>query len=96
MNSDGENEPKSRLLPPATSNYDIGTVLSRLKELRKVTLRHLEETTGIPNPTIHAILTGRTENPGFMNGVALANALGVTAEELYRLAILEKQQPKES
>lgn len=59
--------------------------LRKLLEMRGMTAAGLSRVAGVPKTTVYGILNGniKPENVTVSNFLALAHALGVTADELY-------------
>lgn len=57
-------------------------LISLARELKGMTLRDLEERSGISNALISQIETGKVRDPGFTTVVRLADALGLSLDRL--------------
>ncbi len=57
-------------------------VLSLARECKGVSLRELSATTGISNPLLSQMETGKVRKPSFSNVVKLSRALGVSLNKL--------------
>ncbi len=60
----------------------LGELISLSRELKKMSLRDLEQKTGVSNPLISQIETGKVKDPGFRTVCKLAAALGLTLKRL--------------
>lgn len=60
----------------------LGEVIGIAREVRGWTLRDLERVTGISNPLLSQIETGKVKNPGFGTVVKIARALNVSIDRL--------------
>jgi transcriptional regulator with XRE-family HTH domain len=56
--------------------------LKQLREKRGLTQEQLETKSGVPQPTISGIESGKVQNPRIKTLIALANALKVKFTEL--------------
>jgi HTH-type transcriptional regulator, competence development regulator len=83
---------------PETTMKDLGKYVAELRKKRRLTLRRVEELTGIPNAYLSQLETGRkTYLPPARLMFKLAECLGVTTEELLTKAGYLNQTPvKES
>jgi len=61
---------------------DLGELLSLSRELRQMTLRDLEQKSGVSNAVISQIETGYVKEPGFRTVVKIARVLGVKLDRL--------------
>lgn len=57
-------------------------LLALSRELKGMTLRQLEQKTGISNAALSQIETGKVDDPGFRNVVKIARALGLSLKRL--------------
>lgn len=57
-------------------------LLSLSRELKGITLRDLEEKTGISNALLSQIETGKVQEPSFRNVVKIARALNLSLKRL--------------
>ncbi len=60
----------------------LGEVLAARRRARNMTLRDLSDESGVSNPLISQIETGRVKNPGIFTVVKLADALGLSMSKL--------------
>lgn len=60
----------------------LGELIATIREVRGMTLRHLERETGISNALLSQIETGHVANPSWKNVVKIANALNIKLERL--------------
>lgn len=60
----------------------LGKLLKSSREKRALTIRGLEEKSGVSNALISQIETGYVKNPGFWTVAKLARALGITMKRL--------------
>lgn len=60
----------------------LGQVLKMAREIRGISLRDLEQETGIGNALLSQIETGHVKQPGFQNVVKIARALNVKLDTL--------------
>ena len=65
--------------------------LKYAKEKAKMTNQDISERSGVPLPTVNRILSGGTDSPGVDNVRAIANALGVSLDEIFS----EEKKPEE-
>ena len=65
--------------------------LKYAKEKAKITNQDISERSGVPLPTVNRILSGGTDSPGVDNVRAIANALGVSMDEIFS----EEKKPEE-
>ncbi|RUV82293.1 helix-turn-helix domain-containing protein [Mesorhizobium sp. M1A.F.Ca.IN.020.06.1.1] len=73
----------------------IGELISIARECKGWTLRDLEKASGVSNPLISQIETGKVRDPGFTTVVRLMDALGLSLEraakaERDRLSVLRR------
>lgn len=68
----------------------LGEFLKQLREEYGYTLRDVESMTGLSNPLISQIETGKVKNPGINTLYQLSNTYGVNIEELAILAAKEE------
>lgn len=68
--------------PRTLHRNDIGRRIDELAERRRLSLYDLAKLSGISAPTIHRLATIRKPDPKVSTLVALAEALGVTVDEL--------------
>ena len=64
----------------------LGELISVARELKGWTLRELEAKTGVSNPLLSQIETGKVKDPGFSTVVRIADALGISVERLAKTA----------
>ena len=62
----------------------LGEILGLARDLRGLTLRDLQEESGVSNALISQIETGKVKDPGFSTVVRLALALDVPIERCAR------------
>lgn len=67
----------------------LGELIGIAREVKGWTLRDLERASGVSNPLISQIETGKVRDPGFSTVVRLVDALGIT---LNRAAIAERSK----
>ncbi len=67
----------------------LGDLISLARELKGWTLRDLEKASGVSNPLISQIETGKTKDPGFTTMIRLADALGFSLD---RAAAFERSK----
>ena len=60
----------------------LGELLRVARQMRGLSLRALEEQTGISNPSLSNIETGRSSNPGWWTVVRIAQHLKIPYETL--------------
>ena len=60
----------------------LGELISLSRELKKLSLRDIEQKTGISNAVISQIETGKVKDPGFRTVCKLADALGLSLKRL--------------
>ena len=60
----------------------LGELISLSRELKKMSLRDLEEKSGVSNALISQIETGKVKNPGFRTVCKLAVALNLGLKRL--------------
>jgi transcriptional regulator with XRE-family HTH domain len=60
----------------------IAHILRQARTHRGLSLRDVEEISGVPNPTVSQVETGFIKNPSFEAVVRIARALGVKLSEL--------------
>lgn len=58
----------------------LGDLLGLARELKGMTLRDLEASSGVSNALISQIETGKVKEPSFSTVVALADALGLSLD----------------
>lgn len=63
---------------------EYGRVLAQYLEKRGMTLAELAHAIGSPRSTISALLNGRAKEPTLGRAKAIADALGVSLEEMAR------------
>ena len=73
----------------------LGELIGVAREVKGWTLRDLEKASGVSNPLISQIETGKVKDPGFSTVIRLVDALGITLDraaqgERYKLGILRK------
>lgn len=73
----------------------LGELIGVARECKGWTLRDLEKASGVSNPLISQIETGKVKDPGFATVVRLVDALGITLDraatsERARLDVLRK------
>ena len=75
----------------------LGEEIRRIRELKNMTLREVEKITGISNAYLSQVETGKIEKPSPNNLFKLAEAYGVSYEQLMEKAGFimrsEKSQP---
>ena len=76
----------------ASAAVRLGEFLGVARELRGLTLREVEQLSGVSNALISQIETGKVDDPGFSKVVAIADALGLSVERL-ATTIRAKTQP---
>ena len=79
----------------------LGELISVARECKGWTLRDLEKASGVSNPLISQIESGKVKNPGFSTVVRLVDALGITLDraatsERARLNVLRAALTKET
>ena len=62
----------------------LGDLFALSRELKGWTLRDLERATGVSNPLISQIETGKVKDPGFSTVVKISGALGLSLERVAR------------
>lgn len=67
---------------PIFPRMKLHELLSLSRELKGITLRDLEKTTGISNALLSQIETGKVQEPSFRNIVKIAKALGLSLKRL--------------
>lgn len=75
----------------------LGDLIGLARELKGWTLRELEEKSGVSNPLICQIETGKIKDPGFSTVIRLADALGFSLDraaafERAKLHVLRKSR----
>lgn len=70
---------------PYVNCLKLGDMIAVARELKPMTLRELEEKSGVSNAVISQIETGKVKDPGFSTIVRLADALGLPVERLARV-----------
>lgn len=58
----------------------LGELIGIARECKGWTLRDLERASGISNPLISQIETGKVKDPGFATVIRLVDALGITLD----------------
>lgn len=58
----------------------LGELIGVARECKGWTLRDLEKASGVSNPLISQIETGKVKDPGFATVVRLVDALGITLD----------------
>jgi transcriptional regulator with XRE-family HTH domain len=58
----------------------LGKLIAIGRDFKGWTLRDLERESGVSNPLISQIETGKTKDPGFATVVRLCKALGISIE----------------
>lgn len=58
----------------------IGELIAVAREIKGWTLRDLEKASGVSNPLISQIETGKVRDPGFSTVVRLVDALGISLD----------------
>jgi len=61
---------------------DMGAIFKTLREIKGVTLREVEKTTGLSNAYISQFETGKIANPSFQAVSLLCEYYGITTSEL--------------
>lgn len=61
---------------------NLGELIGLSRELKGLTLRGLEQKSGVSNALISQIENGDVKNPGFWTVAKLAKALGITMKRL--------------
>lgn len=59
---------------------NLGELIAVARECKGWTLRDLEKASGVSNPLISQIETGKVRDPGFTTVVRLMDALGLSLE----------------
>lgn len=67
----------------------IGELIAIGRECKGWTLRDLERESGVSNPLISQIETGKVKDPGFATVVRLCEALGISIERAAQTASLK-------
>jgi len=73
----------------------VGENLKRIRKTKKMTLKQLEEITGITNSYISAIENGRKKNPSTEILEKLAKALNVNVVDFYDKPVLTDRDKKD-
>lgn len=73
----------------------VGENLKRIRKTKKMTLKQLEEITGITNSYISAIENGRKKNPSTEILEKLAKALDVNVVDFYDKSVLTDKDKKD-
>lgn len=60
----------------------LGELLAVAREVKGMTLRDLEKTSGVSNAMISQIETGKVKNPSFATVVELADCLGLPLDRV--------------
>ena len=60
----------------------LGELFSLSRELKGCTLRDLEAKTGVSNPLLSQIETGKVKDPGLSTVVRIADALGLSMDRV--------------
>lgn len=60
----------------------LGELISLSRELKRMTLRDLESRSGVSNPLISQIESGKVKDPGFRTVCKLADALNLSLKRL--------------
>lgn len=60
----------------------LGELFSLARELKGWTLRDLEAKTGVSNPLLSQIETGKVKDPGLSTVVRIADALGLSMDRV--------------
>ena len=60
----------------------LGELFSLARELKGWTLRDLEAKTGVSNPQLSQIETGKVKDPGLSTVVRIADALGLSMDRV--------------
>lgn len=79
----GEEDQDLPDMPPR--KVTLGQMLFVAREIKGMTVRDLEAKSGISNPLISQIETGKVSEPGFRTVVKLAKALGIPLDSLARV-----------
>ena len=58
----------------------LGEYIATARECKGWSQRHLEKVSGVSNPLISQIETGKVKDPGFATVVMLVDALGISLE----------------
>lgn len=58
----------------------LGELISIARECKGWTLRDLEKASGVSNPLISQIETGKVKDPGFATVIRLVDALGISLD----------------
>lgn len=72
----------------------LGEVIAKARAERYLSLRDLAAATGISNPALSQIETGRIADPGFTKVCKIASVLGIKLDDLAKLGV--KPGPKRS
>lgn len=73
----------------------IGEKLKKIRKAKKITLKQLEEITGISNSYISDLENGRRVNPSVEKLEKLAKALGVNVVDFYDKPVLTDKDKKD-
>lgn len=68
----------------------LGELIAISRELKGWSLRDLEKASGVSNPVISQIETGKVERPSFDTVVRLVHALGVSIDKAAGTVVYEK------
>lgn len=60
----------------------LGEIIGIAREVKGWTVRELERQSGVSNPLISQIETGKVSNPGFHTVISLCDALGITLDRV--------------
>jgi transcriptional regulator with XRE-family HTH domain len=60
----------------------LGELLSVARECKGMSLRDLENVSGVSNALLSQIETGKVKSPGFWTMVAISRALGISLERM--------------
>lgn len=77
----------------------LGELIAVGRECKGWTLRDLERASGVSNPLISQIETGKIKDPGFLTVIRLVDALGISidraaATERAKLKVLRESQSR--
>lgn len=65
----------------------LGTMLARRRKKLGLTLRQMEERTGLSNPHLSQLETGYTRNPTILTAVAISGGYGIPLGRLVKAVI---------
>lgn len=72
--------PRRRIARNGERDMKLGELIAIGRECKGWTLRDLEKASGVSNPLINQIETGKVKDPGFSTVIRIVDALGISIE----------------